>query len=71
MNQLKNGYYSRLTTGQRIFYDRLIGEIMAHIDEEGLDKYNAPLEETYLPGYYLQRNALDPKTNGTNKVEES
>ena len=61
MDQLKNGYYPRLRSGQRIYYDKLIGEIMEEIDSFGMNAYNKPLSETYLPGYYLQKNALYTK----------
>ena len=61
MDQLKNGYYPRLCPGQRVFYDKLIGEIMEEIDSFGMEAYNKSLSETYLPGYYLQKNALYTK----------
>ena len=61
MDQLKNGYYPRLRSGQRVYYDRLIGDIMEEIDSFGAEAYNRPLTETYLPGYYLQKNALYTK----------
>lgn len=61
VDQLKTGYYPRLTPGQRVFYDRLIGEILGIISDCGLDEYNKPLSETYLLGYYLQKNALYSK----------
>ena len=57
MEQLKKAYYPQLRPGSRIFYDRLIGEIMNEISEcEG--SWNAPLEDTYLMGYYLQKREL-------------
>lgn len=71
MDQLKNGYYPRLRVGQRIYYDRLIGEIMEEIDAFGPDEYNKALSETYLPGYYLQKNALYAKKNENNEMEEN
>ncbi len=57
MEQLKKAYYPQLRPGSRVFYDRLIGEIMNEISEcEG--SWNAPLEDTYLMGYYLQKREL-------------
>ena len=57
MEQLKKAYYPQLRPGSRIFYDRLIGEIMNEISEcEG--NWNAPLEDVYLMGYYLQKREL-------------
>ncbi len=58
MDTLKSAYYPRLRPGQRVFYDKLIGEIMEQLSEFGENEYNKPLSETYLPGYYLQKNAL-------------
>ncbi len=72
MDQLKNGYYPRLKTGQRVFYDKLIGEIMEQISAFPAEEYNKSLTETYLPGYYLQKNALYTKKESTesNNAEE-
>ena len=61
IDQLKGAYYPRLKPGARVYYDRLIGEIMEVIDSFGPEQYNRPLSETYLPGYYLQKNALFAK----------
>ena len=58
MDMLKSAYYPRLKPGARVFYDRLIGEIMEQLSLFEPEEYNKPLTETYLPGYYLQKNAL-------------
>lgn len=58
MEQLKNAYYPRLNTGRKVFYEKLIGEIMGVIGESGENAFNKPLDETYLLGYYLQKNEL-------------
>lgn len=60
MEQLKNAYYPRLQVGGRIFYDRLIAEIMEELSQDVGD-YDKPLKETYLLGYYLQKSALYAK----------
>ena len=70
MEQLKSAYYPRLRVGQRIFYDRLIGEIMDKISECGEADYNKPLTETYLPGYYLQKNALYARKDQSEKTND-
>ena len=57
MEQLKKAYYPQLRPGTRVFYDRLIGEIMNEISETA-ENWNAPLEDTYLMGYYLQKRDL-------------
>lgn len=65
MDQLKTAYYPRLEAKNQIYYERLIGEIMEQIQLslEKPEDYGAPLTETYLPGYYLQKNAFYAKKN--------
>ncbi len=70
MDQLKNGYYPRLKPGQRVFYDRLIGEIIEQLSLFPEEEYNKSLSETYLPGYYLQKNALYTKKELSDNSEE-
>ena len=65
LEQLKNSYYPKLTVGTRTYYDKLIGQIMSIISEFGDDNFNKPLSETYLLGYYLQRNDLYTKKEET------
>lgn len=69
MERLKSAYYPRLNVGARNYYENLIGEIMEQIILASADdEYGKPLTETYLPGYYLQKNAL--YTKKTNKEAE-
>ena len=70
LDQIKNAYYPRLSVGSRMFYERLIGEIMQVISEFGDENYNKPLKETYVMGYYLQKNALYTKKNNDKNREE-
>lgn len=58
--QIKRAYVRRLSPRSQTFYEKLIGEIMEQITEfdDAIDK---PLEDTYLLGYYLQKNALYTK----------
>lgn len=68
--QVKKAYYPRLKPFERVLYDRLVGQIMEQISlyqEQGLDQ---PLKDTYLLGYYLQKNKLDPRRAQNNKTEE-
>lgn len=58
MDQLKNAYYPRLNPGSRVYYDSLIGQIMEMLSHFGESEYNRSLDESYLLGYYLQRNEL-------------
>ena len=62
-------YFSKQKPKARHFFRRLIGEIMEELStypEKELDK---KLSETYLLGYYLQRNELYKKND--KKVEEN
>ncbi len=67
--QLNNAYYPRLKEGQRIYYRRLTGEILEQISECGLEDYEKPLTETYLLGYYLQKNVFYTKKENDNTEE--
>lgn len=71
MDQLKSAYYPRLSKGTRIYYDRLIGEIMEQLSLYPPEMYNKPLTEMYLPGYYLQKNAFYTKKNAMETEEEN
>lgn len=54
----------------KLKYEKLIGEIMAVISEFPDNEYNKPLSETYLLGYYLQKNSLyAKKENDTENTE--
>ena len=57
-DQLERAYFPRLSPGSRSYYKKLIGEIMEQIYAYPKSQWNAPLGETYLMGYYLQRNEL-------------
>lgn len=70
LDQLKTAYYPRLPKPLRIYYDRLIGEIMEQLSLFDAADYGKPLTETYLPGYYLQKNALYGKKSDNNEEEK-
>lgn len=70
MDQLKTAYYPRLPIGSRVYYDRLVGEIMEQLSLFDAADYNKPLTETYLPGYYLQKNAFYTKKTNEETEEE-
>jgi len=61
ITHLKNAYYPRLKMGQRIKYEQLLGQIFQMLSEESEEAYNKPLGETYVLGYYLQKNNLYQK----------
>ena len=68
MTQLKTGYYPRLSASSRVYYDKLIGEIQEILSELDEKEHGRSLTETYLMGYYLQKNKLYSKN--TKKQEE-
>lgn len=68
--QLKQAYYPRLKPSGRAFYDRLIGEIADRISGFPKAEQNRPLGDTYLLGYYLQRNELYRARTEEKKTEE-
>ena len=70
LDQLKNAYYPRLPKPRRIYYDNLIGEIMEQLSRFDAADYGKPLTETYLPGYYLQKNALYARKTDDEKEEQ-
>lgn len=57
-SQLERAYFPRLKPGTRIYYKNLIGEIVEKIDTFPEHDQNKALGDTYLIGYYLQRNEL-------------
>lgn len=67
--QLERAYFPRLSVGTRKYYKMLISQIMEIISSTDEKQLNAPLGDTYLLGYYLQRNALYTKKT-TEKTEE-
>ncbi|MGM9647310.1 MAG: type I-C CRISPR-associated protein Cas8c/Csd1 [Eubacteriales bacterium] len=68
--QLKKAYYPRLKPSRRGFYDRLIGEIIDQISAFPESEQNRPLSDTYLLGYYLQRNKLCTFNTEEKETEE-
>lgn len=68
--QLERAYFPRLRPGTRIWYKNLIGQIMEIIGSFPQEEWNKSLDDTYLMGYYLQRNDLYTKKNN-NETEEN
>ena len=71
IQQLKRGYYHDLHQWKRNEYEQLIGEIYEKISAHPESQWNAPLKETYILGYYLQKNALYTKNKEMTETEES
>ena len=69
MNQLKMAYYPQLKPTVRTFYERLIGQIMGAISNCG-EEDSRGLGETYLLGYYLQKNDLYKGKNSDSYNDE-
>ena len=59
--QVKKAYYPQLRPASRMYYERITGEIMEMLSQFPAEELNRPLSETYLLGYYLQRNQLYQK----------
>lgn len=55
---LERAYFPRLSPGRRIYYKNLLGQILEVISTCPQEDRNKALEDSYLLGYYLQRNAL-------------
>lgn len=69
---LERAYFPRLESpGFRSYYKKMIGEILAEIAKYPQNQWDAPLKETYLVGYYLQRNELYKSKKSNNNGEES
>ena len=56
--QLKKAYYPKISPASRVFYDRLIGQIIEQISCCPRAEHEVSLKDSYLFGYYLQRSAL-------------
>lgn len=67
--QLERAYFRHLKPWQRGRYKKLIGEIMEQIHAFSDSEWNLPLGDSYLMGYYLQRNELY-KSKKENDTEE-
>lgn len=66
LEKLKTGYYPRFSGGKEgllVFYEKLIGEIMEILSSFPLSDFDKPLGETYILGYYLQKNEFYKKKN--------
>ena len=70
LEKIKTGYYSRLMSskpGLLVYYEQLIGEIMEILSKMPIEDYNRPLGETYVLGYYLQKNEFYTKKSNEEK----
>ena len=63
LNERLEPYFSKLKPSRRAFYKKRIGEIIECIAECETGRDNAPLGDTYLMGYYLQRQDLYKAVN--------
>lgn len=68
INDRLNPYFERLRPGSRAYYKKLIGEITEQLSNYDDTQLNRPLGDTYLMGYYLQRNEL--YTSKSNETKE-
>lgn len=61
LDGLLNPYFQKLRPGSREYYRQLISEIIIALQDSDQNILNQGLKETYLLGYYLQRDALNKK----------
>lgn len=64
--QVRKGYFRHLSNKQRTNYEKLIGQIMEQLSEFE-EEANRPLDDTYLLGYYLQKNEMYRSKNKEHK----
>jgi len=67
--QLQKGYAHKHSAGARVYYDKLVGEIMDKLSAYPDSELNKPLEGTYILGYYMQKNALYTKKQDSAEAE--
>ena len=70
LEKIITGYYSRLMSskpGLLVYYEQLIGVIMEILSKMPIEDYNRPLGETYVLGYYLQKNEFYTKKSNEEK----
>lgn len=67
---LQLAYLSRVEPWQAARYKRLVGEIVGILREFPEEELNRPLEDIYLMGYELQRNAFFTKNQTDDNTEE-
>jgi len=70
-SQVRKGYLPKLKPYDRVKYEKLIGKIMDRLSNYPDSALKKPLEDTYMLGYYLQRNELYQKTKTTTQKEDS
>lgn len=67
--KLEDAYFRQLKRNKVEEYKALMSQIMSVISEQSQERMDAPLKETYVLGYYLQRNELYKKKD--KDVEEN
>lgn len=68
--QLNKAYFPKLKPAAEKRYRKQIEEIMVAISQFPQEEWNKPLGDTYLMGYYLQRNALYTRKNDNTEEDE-
>lgn len=69
LNQALAPYFRKMKPGIERYYKKQIGLVMEQLSVFSDEEMNNPLEDTYLMGYYLQRNA-NYKKNETQEEED-
>lgn len=67
-----NPYYKKHSPGTRMYYKKIVTDLVTKINESDKDLLNTALSEKYLVGYYLQRAELyKEKANKNNNNENA
>lgn len=69
--RLQLAYLGRVEGWQAARYNRLVGEIFDILREFPEEELNRPLEDVYLMGYELQRNAFFKKSETENNTDDN
>lgn len=70
MPHLKTAYYPQLKGWGRVNFDRILGQIIEMLSSFPENEQNRPLRESYLMGYYLQKNEMYKSKSEKDGTEE-
>lgn len=58
LEKVKTAYLPRLSAASQIFYERMIAEVYEELSEYSDEELKKSLDDSYLMGYYLQKNDI-------------
>lgn len=68
--QINRAYLGQLNPGSRIWYKNIIDQIMSVLSKFPDEQLDRPLTDSYLIGYYLQRNEFYQSHKKTSKEDQ-